>query len=61
MKIANIELYSEGKLHHHTDFEEVRDFNKIIQTPLHVVFEMKDDTIVAYKADRVRALTTHIE
>jgi hypothetical protein len=38
--------------------EEVRGFRKIEWTPQHIVFHMKDDTMIAYKADRVHEIIT---
>jgi hypothetical protein len=64
MNIANVELYRLGEVSpmvSKTYQEEVRGFQKIEWAPQHIIFHMKDETLIAYKADRVHELTTMIE
>ena len=61
MKVAYIELYRIGETSPMVSKiyrEEVRGFRKIEWTPQHIVFHMKDDTMIAYKADRVHEIIT---
>ena len=64
MKVAIATLIRDGEtspMVTRTYVEEVRGFSRIEWSPSHVVFYMKDDTIIAYKADRVHELVTHFE
>ena len=64
MKVANVTLIRDGEtspMVSRTYTEEVRGFSRIEWSPSHVVFYMKDDTIIAYKADRVHELVTYNE
>jgi len=44
-----------------TYIEEVRGYKSIQWTATHIVFELEDDTIIAYLADRVFEMSTHKE
>ena len=59
MKVAHVELYRIGEaspMVSKTYQEAVVDFRKIEWAPQHIVFHMKDDTMIAYKADRVHEI-----
>ncbi len=41
--------------------EDVRGFRKIEWVPNHIIFHMKDDTLIAFHADRVFEVVTYKE
>lgn len=62
--IAMVTLIRSGEasaIMNKTYVEEVRNITKIEWTPSHVVFNLSDSTIVAYKADRIYELATYKE
>ena len=64
MEVADVTLVRNGEVSaimNKTYVEEVRGFSDIRWTSTHVVFNMVDGTIIAYKADRIYELVTHIE
>ncbi len=64
MKVAQVELYRIGEsspMVSKTYFEKVSGHIRIEWTPHHVVFVMKDSTVLAYKADRVHEIVETIE
>jgi hypothetical protein len=64
INVASITLLREGDASafmNPTRIEEVRGFNDITWTSNHVVFNMNDGTIIAYKATRVHELETFKE
>jgi hypothetical protein len=63
MKVATVTLHrkTQSAVLSGTYIEEVRGFSAIIWAPSHVVFEMNDDTIIAYQASRIHELVTNEE
>lgn len=61
MNVAHVTLYREEEtsvIVSKTLTEEVRGFNEILWSPTHVVFKMRDGTIIAYLATRVHEIIT---
>lgn len=64
MKVAMVTLIRDtdpSPIMNQNYVEEVRGFSDIQWTSTHVVFNMVDGTIIAYKADRIYELVTHNE
>jgi hypothetical protein len=64
MKVAAVTFVRDGEVSaivNKTYVEEVRGFSDIQWTSTHVVFNMNDETIIAFKADRVHELVTYNE
>jgi hypothetical protein len=64
MKVASVELYRQGEVSpmvSKTYIEEVRGHVRIEWHPHHVAFVMKNNTIIAYKADRIHEIVETLE
>jgi hypothetical protein len=64
MKSASVTLIRDGEVSPmmaKTYQENIRGVIDIVYTPHHVVFILKDETEVAYKADRIQEFETYYE
>lgn len=61
-KIAIVTLVrqEDSSIMNNTYTEEVVGFSDVVFTPSHVVFNMTDGSILAYRADRVYQICTYI-